>query len=315
MKAVVLREAGSADALQVREVEKPIAADNEVLIKVSAISINPAEYKIRSRKDLFQQIYGGQKDVILGWDVSGTIEEMGTDVTGFAVGDEVFGMINFPLKKGGYAEYVAVNPQAIVRKPAGITHAEAAGATLAALTAYQDLMHHAKIKKGDRVLIHAASGGVGHYAVQIAKNRGAYVIGTSSGANKEMVLNLGADEHIDYNTTAFEEVLRDIDVVLDTLGGEITGRSLKVVKTHGHLLSITGDPISQHDLAEAEKRQVNLRTETVNTSSADLQVIAELLSGGQLKTHVSRTFPLDQIAEAHRLLESGRAVGKIIVII
>jgi NADPH:quinone reductase-like Zn-dependent oxidoreductase len=110
-------------------------------------------------------------------------------------------------------------------------------------------------------------------------------------------------------------VLRDIDVVLDTLGGEITGRSLKVVKTHGHLLSITGDSISQHDLAEAEKRQVNLRTETVNTSSADLQVIAELLSGGQLKTHVSRTFPLDQIAEAHRLLESGRAVGKIIVII
>src|SRR5690554_3086051 len=299
MKAVVLNEVGSVDNLQVREVEKPTAADNEILIKVSAISINPAEYKMRSRNDFFQQIYGEQKDVILGWDVSGTIAEMGKDVTGFAVGDEVFGMVNYPSKSGGYAEYVAVSPQAIVRKPAGITHAEVAGASLAALTAYQDLVHHAKVKKGDRVLIHAASGGVGHFAVQIAKNLGAYVIGTSSGANKEMVLSLGADEHIDYKTTAFDEVLSNIDVVLDTLGGEITGRSLKVIKTHGQLLAITGDPTSQQDLDEANERQVNLRPEIVNSSTADLQAIADLLAGGQLKTHVSRTFPLDQMAEAH----------------
>ena len=194
MKAIILKEAGSADKLEMAELPKPLINDREVLIQTKAISINPVDIKTRTGKSLYSELRSQNPFIILGWDVSGIVIEAGNSVTGFKPGDEVFGMINFPGHGKAYAEYVAAPAEHIALKPATITHEQAAAATLAALTAWQALVTNAKVSKGQKVLIQAASGGVGHYAVQIAKFLGAYVVATSSAANRDFVLSLGADE-------------------------------------------------------------------------------------------------------------------------
>lgn len=309
MKAFILKEPGAPSNLVNSEVPTPSINSDEVLIQVKAISINPADAKTRSG----QGLYGRLKDInplILGWDVSGIVIESNSDL--FKKGDEVFGMINFPGNGKAFAEYVAAPASHLAKKPKNITHNEAAGATLAALTAWQVLVTNAKIKKGDRVLIHAAAGGVGHFAVQIAKHIGAYVIGTSSAENRDFVLSLGADEHIDYKTQAFEKAVKDVDFVLDTIGGENIDRSLDVIVKGGTLISLpTG--LNEAVTEKAKAKNVNGYFILVQSNGEDMQAIANLLEKNIIKSHISKTFSFNQMQEAHIQIESGKTVGKLVV--
>jgi NADPH:quinone reductase-like Zn-dependent oxidoreductase len=248
----------------------------------------------------------------LGWDISGEITEVGADVTGFKPGDEVFAMIAFPQSGKAYAEYVKAKADELALKPAGVSHEEAAAATLAALTAWQAFHTNAPVKPGDRVLIHAASGGVGHYAVQIAKHLGAYVIATSSAANRDFVLGLGADEHIDYKAQPFETATGDIDFVLDTIGGEYIDRSLQVMKKGGTIISIVSG-MNETVTPKANALGINGHNTRVKPNAENMSTIAGLLQKGIIKSHVSKVFPFEQMADAHLQLESGRTVGKVVL--
>lgn len=311
MKAIILKAFGSADQLVLQEIQTPTIKEQEVLIQVKAISINPVDIKTREGKGVSAKIKD-ENPMILGWDISGIVKESKSEA--FKIGDEVFGMVNFPGHGKGYAEFVAAPADQLTLKPAQISHTDAAAATLAALTAWQVLVDHAKIKAGDRVLIHAAAGGVGHYAVQIAKHLGAYVIGTSSAAKKDFVLNLGADEHIDYTKGPLEEFTKDLDFVLDTIGGENIDRSLKVIKKAGTIISIPSG-LREEVTEKAKAMGINGYFTMVQSDGRNMQKIADLLKNGLLKSHVSQTFNFDQMTAAHQSLETGRTQGKIVVLL
>jgi len=310
MQAITLKNFGGVENLQIENIPTPQIADSEVLIEVKAISINPVDAKVRSGKGLAAKLKEFNP-IILGWDVSGIVKATGKNVQNFKNGDEVFGVVNFPGHGKAYAEYVAAPSSHLALKPANITHPEAAAATIAALTAWQAIML-AKVKAGDRVLIHAAAGGVGHYAVQIAKHLGAYVIGTSSDINKEFVLSLGADEHIDYKTQPFEDNLKNIDFVLDTIGGDIIDRSLETMKKGGTLISIPSG-LNEAVVEKSEAKGVNGYRFLVQSSGSDMQQIANLLEKGIIHSHVSQIFSFQEMAEAHLQIETGKTQGKIVV--
>lgn len=313
MKAITLTAAGSTANLNHTTLPLPEIKENEVLVKVSAISINPIDVKARANEGVLSWVFGDERPVILGWDISGKITKTGEQVSDFKIGDEVFGMVNFFGHGKAYAEYVAVPADQLALKPAAISHQEAAAATLAALTAWQVLADQARISKDQRVLIHAASGGVGHYAVQIAKHLGAFVIGTSSAANRDFVLGLGADEHIDYTSERFEEVLSEVDFVLDTIEGETLTRSINIVKPGGTIISIPTGNFLPSDLDKARNNKVNLLGYLVQSSGADMKLLADLLEKGILKSHVSNTFDFKNMDQAHLAVETGKTKGKIVV--
>ncbi len=313
MKAIVLKGFGGVENLVMEDLPVPVINETEVLVQVKAISINPVDVKTRAGKGMAGRLKE-LNPLILGWDISGVVTETGSAVKNFKKGDEVFGMVNFPGHGQAYAEYVAAPLAHIALKPAGISHEAAAASTLAALTAIQALTSKTKIKKGDRVLIHAASGGVGHFAVQIAKYLGAYVIGTSSAENKDFVLNLGANEHIDYKKQPFEQVVSNIDFVLDTIGGENIDRSLEVVKPGGTVVSIPSG-ISETVAEKAKAKGVHGYFFLVQSSGEDMKAIAELLEQRIVKPYVSKVFSFDQMGEAHLQVETGRTKGKTIVTI
>lgn len=313
MKAITLAAAGPAANLNHTTLPIPEIKGNEVLVKVSAISVNPIDVKARANEGVLNWVFGEERPVILGWDISGEITESAEQVSDFKIGDEVFGMVNFFGNGKAYAEYVAVPADQLALKPSVISHQEAAAATLAALTAWQVLVNQAKISKGQRVLIHAASGGVGHYAVQIARHFGAFVIGTSSAANRDFVLSLGADEHIDYTSVRFEEVLSEVDFVLDTMEGETLTRSIDIVKPGGSIISIPTGNFVQSDLDKARDHQVNLSGYLVQSSGTDMKLLADLLEKGIIKSHVSQTFDFKDMDQAHLAVETGKTKGKIVV--
>lgn len=228
MKAIVLEQAGGVENLLFKDVDKPVTKENEVLIEVKSISINPVDFKVRAYEEVIDMICGEERPVILGWDISGTVVAKGINVTKFEIGDKVFGMVNFPGRGNAYAEFVASPEDHLAKIPENVSFEHAAATTLAALTALQVL--ETRVKKDDRILIHAGSGGVGHFAIQIAKNLGAHVITTSSSKNKDFVMSLGADEHIDYRSQKFEDILSDIDFTFDMFNGDILFNSVKVVK-------------------------------------------------------------------------------------
>ncbi|GAB3966893.1 NADP-dependent oxidoreductase [Spirosoma terrae] len=311
MKAVVLTDFGGVENLVTDDVAKPVVADNEVLVQVKAISINPVDVKTRSGKGV-SALFENERPMILGWDVSGVVAESKSPL--FAVGDEVFGMVNFPGIGRAYAEYVAAPASHLALKPASVTHAEAAGASLAALTAWQALVSHANIQPGQRVLIHAAAGGVGHFAVQIAKQLGAYVIGTSSAGNKDLVLSLGADEHIDYKAQELNQATQAIDFVLDTLGDETIDRSLEVMKKGATIISIpSGKNEAVKEKAQA-KGMIGYPIR-VQSNGDDMKKLADHLANGTIKSYVSQTFAFDDIQNAHRQIETGKTQGKIAVLL
>ncbi|MCS3736459.1 NADP-dependent oxidoreductase [Mucilaginibacter dorajii] len=309
MKAIILKEFGGVENFQTIEIPVPVIKADEVLIKLKSISINPVDVKTREGKGMASRIKDPMP-IILGWDISGVITETGADVTGFKAGDEVFSMIEFPKLGKAYAEYVVAKPSELAIKPANISHDEAAAATLAALTAWQALTLHVTIKSGDRVLIQAAAGGVGHYAVQIAKHMGAYVIGTSSAANKDLILSLGADEHIDYHAQSLEQAAKNIDYILDPIGGDNTSLLLNIVKKGGTIISIMGG-LTEPLLQKAAELGINAHNILVYPSGADMETIAGFLTKGIVKSVVYKTFPFDQLADAHLELAKGRTAGKI----
>jgi NADPH:quinone reductase-like Zn-dependent oxidoreductase len=313
MKAIILNEAGGVDNLKYVDLPTPQIKEDEVLIKVNSLSVNPVDYKARANEGTLSFIFGNEKPIILGWDVSGTITEIGKNVSNFKVNDDVFGMINFPGKGNTYAEYVAAPASHITLKPINISHQEAAPATLAALTAWQALVTKGNVKKGDKVLIHGASGGVGHYALQIAKYLGAYVVGTSSAKNKLFVLQNGADKHNDYQNEDFEKMVTDADFVLDTVAGEIIPRSINITRKKGKIVTIASRIIPQEYLDKAKAKEIDLSFILVRSSGSDMKILADLLEKGILKSHVSKIFTFEEMGKAHLQLETGRTVGRIVV--
>ncbi|WP_454059463.1 NADP-dependent oxidoreductase [Elizabethkingia ursingii] len=313
MKAILLNEAGGVENLQQTEIEIPTIKNNEVLVKVASISINPVDVKARRNDGVLSWLFAEKRPAILGWDISGEITEVGKDVKDFKSGDKVFGMVNFFGNGNAYAEYVAAPADHLALIPSGISYQETAATTLAASTAYQALTEIGKVKKGDRVLIHAASGGVGHYAVQIAKHLGAYVIGTSSAKNKDFVLSLGADEHIDYTKESVRDVIKDVDVILDGIAGETLLNSLDVVKENGTIITLPSADIPEEALEKATQRNINLQFFLVDSKKETIQAIADLLEAKVLQPHIHQEYNFSEMGKAHAEVETGRVVGKVIV--
>lgn len=310
MKAILLKEPGNTDQLIISEISIPLIQAEEVLVEVKVLSINPVDIKTRKGKGRYE-ILKAEKPIILGWDISGIVKESKSD--SFKVGDEVFGMVNFPGHGKAYAEYVAAPAAHLSLKPKNITHEEAAGATLAALTAWQAIVK-AGVKKGDRVLIHSAAGGVGHFAVQMAKHLGAYVAGTSSLQNKDFVLSIGADQHIDYMANPFETQVKNIDFVLDTMGGDHIDRSLEIMNPGGTLISIPSG-LNAGVAEKSKAKGINGYATFVQSSGEDMKIIAGLLEKGIVKSHITASYAFDQMAAAHEHIESGRTIGKVVVAI
>lgn len=314
MKAIVLKEFGGIEHFLVKEIPEPRVNNGQVLIRVEAIGINPVDIKTRKGSGQAAQ-YKGAPDMVIGWDVAGVITRVAPDVKDFSVGEEVFGTINFPGQGGAYAEYAVAPAHQLARKPANVSMAEAAAATLATLTAWQALIDLGHVGKGDRVLIHGGAGGVGNYAVQIARDMGCYVVATASASDAGFVKSLGADEVIDYKTQKFEEMTGDIDFILDTVGGENFARSLKVLKPEGTIVVISTPNIEETNKIAKEQHIKNYKPMLMHSDGEDMRHIAEMLANGSLKVHVDKTFPFDKIPEAHNQLENGKVRGKIVALV
>ena len=253
--------------------------------------------------------------MILGWDISGTVVEVGPNVKDFKRKDDVFGMVNFAGQGKAYAEYVAAPANQLAIKPENISHEQAAGATLAALTAWQALLTNGKIKKGDKVLIHAAAGGVGHYAVQIAKYFGAYVVGTASAANRDFIMQLGADEFIDYTSEKFEDKVNDADVVLECIpGNDHLLRSVKAAKKGGRVISIKSSPEKDTENLIKEK-EIYFQRILVRSNGEDMNQIAKLLKEGKIHSLISHRYDFKELPKAHQQIETGKTRGKIVVVL
>jgi len=295
-----------------KEVPVPPIQNGEVLVAVKALSVNPIDFKVKDAAGLLEMLCGGSYPITLGWDIAGDVVAVGKDVTQLSVGDKVFGMVNFPGRGNAYAEQVAAPADQLALMPEGASYETCAAATLAALTALQAL-DKGGVTSGSKVLIHAASGGVGHFAVQMAKQRGAHVAATSSAKNKAFVVDtLGADEHIDYRQQAFEDVVSEMDFVLDPLGGDNLDKCISVTKRGGCVVSLPGPP-AEATLERAKEAGVDAGFLLVKSSGDDMRSVSELLASGALKPHVARTFAFADLPAALTELAGGRSVGKVIV--
>jgi NADPH:quinone reductase-like Zn-dependent oxidoreductase len=306
MKAMVIYKYGGPEELKYEDMPEPVMNPDDVLIRVYSTSVNPIDWKVRQgmRKEGTQRSF----PLILGWDVSGVIEKTGSGVSNFKVGDEVYARPD-TSRNGTYAEYVAVRASEIFYKPKTIDHPMAAAVPLAGLTAWQGLFDHGKLQAGQRVLIHGAAGGVGTYAVQLAKWKQAFVIGTASGKNVSFLKDLGANEVIDYHKAHFEENLKEIDLVFDTIGGETQANSLKVLKPGGILVSTVGI----RDMEALKTRGLHGEQYMALSLPAQLKQMAELIDAGKLKPVIAEVLPLKDAAKAHRLSEEGHTRGKIVL--
>ncbi|MEE1670855.1 NADP-dependent oxidoreductase [Streptomyces sp. NPDC003631] len=308
MRAVSQDVLGGPEVLKVVEVERPAPRTNEVLIRVRAAGLNPTDWKHRATGGFL-----GKPPFVLGWDVSGVVEETGIGVATFKPGDEVFGLLSYPFGHGSHAEYVSAPARAFTHKPSSIDHVQAGALPLVSLTAWQALVETAGLQRGQKVLIHAAAGGVGHVAVQIAKARGAHVIGTASAGKHDFVRGLGADELIDYHDTDFAEAVRDVDVVLDTVGGDYVQRSLRTLRKGGILVTIL--PRGSKELAgQAEALGVRATEMLVDADRHGMRTVAELVEAGKLRATIAGTFPLAEAAKAHELGDTGRTTGKLVLL-
>ncbi|MEV8093627.1 NADP-dependent oxidoreductase [Kitasatospora sp. NPDC085879] len=308
MRAITQKSFGTPDVRVPTETDRPVPLAGDVLVRVHAASVNPVDAHVRAGALPLL----GEPPFVLGWDVSGVVEEVVPGVTRFEVGDEVFGMPLFPRPAGAYAEYVAAPSRHFVRKPAGLDHVRAAALPLAGLTAWQALVDTAGLREGQRVLVHGAGGGVGHLAVQIAKARGAEVLATASAAKHDFVRSLGADHVIDYAAGDFAAGLSGIDVVLDGIGGGYGQRSLPMLAEDGLLITLVerGSAELTAAAAAAGRRFTGL---TVEPDHVGLAALAELADQGRLRPHVQHVLPLEEAARAHELIESRGTRGKIVL--
>ena len=307
MRAISQDEFGGPDVLREVAIERPVPGPSEVLVRVHAAGMSPTDWKHRQGPGMI-----GPLPRVLGWDVSGVVEAVGFGVVLHRVGDEVFGMLPYPHGHGAFAEYVTSPARALVGKPAELDHVQAAAVPLAALTAYQALVDTADVQPGQRVLIHAAAGGVGHFAVQIAKALGATVIGTASAAKHDLLRELGADQLIDYRTEDFEQVAGAVDVVVELVGGDYVARSLRTLRRGGVLVSLALS--NSESLAdEAAARGVAHRMMLVEADQAGMRAVADLVRAGALRPVIEASFPLEQAAKAHALGDTGRVTGKVVL--
>jgi NADPH:quinone reductase-like Zn-dependent oxidoreductase len=310
MKAITQQSFGGPEVLVVSEVDRPVPLPTEILVRVHAAGVNPVDWKTRTGSGMAGVL--GEPPFILGWDVSGVVEEVGFGVTTVRPGDEVYGMPWFPRAASAYAEYVTAPSRHFARKPASLTHVEAAALPLAVLTAWQALVDTAHVEAGQRVLVHAAGGGVGHLAVQIAKAKGAYVIGTASEGKHEFLRSIGADEVVDYTTTRFEDVVSDVDVVIDLVGGDNAVRSIGVLRPGGILVAVPSG--LQEGVAEAaEQAGVRSTPFLVEPDAAALAEITALVDAGKIRVEIEAVLPLAEAGKAHELGEAGRTKGKIVL--
>jgi NADPH:quinone reductase-like Zn-dependent oxidoreductase len=305
MKAVQINGFGDRSVLELNDIDIPTPLENEVLIKVKSASVNPVDWKIR--EGYLQPMLNHTLPLTLGWDVSGEVVAAGDQVTHLKVGDAVYSRPDI-AKNGSYAQYMTAVADEVALKPSSLSWQEAAGVPLAALTAWQSLYEITNIQAGERVLIHAGSGAVGQFAIQLAKLRGAYVYTTTSSKNTQLVLGLGADQAIDYHQEDFSE-LKNIDVVFDTVGGETQANSWKTLKKGGRLVSITDNP----DAAIAAEHEVSAFFCFVQPNREQLDQLSLLANDGKLTVNIDSEFPLADIAKAHERSETGRAQGKIII--
>jgi NADPH:quinone reductase-like Zn-dependent oxidoreductase len=305
MEAVRVHRFGGVESLRVESLPVPTPSAAEVLVRVRAAGVNPYDWMTRE---------GSGADVSLpwtpGWDFSGTVDTVGSDVRAFDVGAEVFGML--ADQRGTYAEYVAVPAANLVPKPETATHVEAAGVPMVALTAWQALFEAGRLRPNQRVLIHAAAGGVGHVAVQLANWVGAETVGTASGANRAYLDTLGLDEFVNYREQPFEEVVDPVDLVVDAVGGETFVRSLEVLAPDGHVVTLPR-PLTDAESELLTERGVNGSHPVVQWRPEQLRSAARLLDDGRLDVRVDSVFPLDDVVSAHERSESGHARGKVIL--
>ncbi|MEZ9746074.1 NADP-dependent oxidoreductase [Vibrio splendidus] len=307
MKAVYLEEYGSAQNLTFGDIARPTITPNQVLIKVQGAGVNPVDWMVREG---FLQASGQHEmPLIVGWDAAGQVIEKGNNVSNLKLGEQVY--VYAPIsEQGAYAEYLAVDSDLVARAPKSLDIVTAAAVPLAATTAWQALVEGCQLKAGQRVLIHNASGGVGSFAVQIAKALGAYVIGTASSSNKAYLMALGVDQFIDYQTQRFEDLVDELDAVLVAVGGDgIAERSLEVVRKGGNVVSLLDDIESALPL----QLGVNFQRWWVSPNARDLQRIAALIDDGVIKVNIDKVLPLSKAAQAHELSQSKRARGKIVL--
>ncbi|HEY5370527.1 MAG TPA: NADP-dependent oxidoreductase [Hanamia sp.] len=306
MKAIRIHEFGGPEVLKYEEAPRPVIAADEVLIKVYASGVNPVDYKMR--EGLAESLFPIDLPFIPGWDVSGEIEEVGSDILTFKKGNEVYGRPDV-TRNGTYAEYVAVKADQINFKPQSIDHDKAAAVPLAGLTAWQSLFTYGKLEEGQKVLIHAASGGVGSFAVQLAKWKGARVIGTASEENIDFLFDLGADGAIDYKNEKFEDKITGVDLVLDLMGGDTQKRSLKVIKKGGRLITIVQPQYQE----EAKARGIHMEAFLTKSLPEELQQLTNLIDSGKIKPIVTQKFALKDAAEAQIEIAKGHTRGKIVL--
>lgn len=306
MKAVRIHEYGNGDVLSYEDTPLPTMSSDDVLIRVVATSVNPVDWKIR--EGYLKDMIPYQLPITLGWDVSGVIEAVGDNATRFKIGDAVFSRPDIS-RNGTYAEYITVREDEVAHKPKTISHCEAASIPLAGITAWEALVTTAQLSANQKVLIHAGSGGVGSLAIQLAKSRGAYVVATTSKKNRALVQSLGADEVIDYQAQAFEDLVKDVDVVFDTIGGEVQESSWSVLKPGGILVSITSPPSDER----AKTLGVRCAFVFIQPNADILAQLAELVDIGSIRPIVGAEFALKDIAKAHAFSQTGRAIGKIVI--
>jgi len=308
LKAIVIEQYGGKDVLQEKEVETPKVSDNQVLIEMHATSINPIDWKVR--EGYLKDMLPFEFPIILGWDAAGTVKETGANANKFRIGERVF-VRPETTRFGCYAEYIVTEEDLVARIPDNISFEEAASIPLAGMTAWQSLFDAARLEKGEKVLIHAGAGGVGSLAIQIAKQKGAYVATTASSQNHSILKELGADECIDYRTLNFEDILSDYDVVFDTMGGEIQSKSFKVLKKGGRLISIVQPPNEE----EASSYGTKAFFVWLKPNGEQLGQLAEMMKNGELKPLVGHLFDFSEtgLQEAHGLSESHHAKGKIVI--
>jgi len=306
MKAVRIHQYGGREVLSLDEIPVPDIAPDEVLVRVVAASINPVDWKVRA--GYLAQMIPHQLPLTLGWDVSGVVVASGSEFTQWQAGDAVYSRPDL-ARNGTYAEFVAIRANECARKPRTISHVEAASLPLAGITAWEAMMDTARVRAGQRVLVHAGSGGVGSLAIQLVKAAGATVIATASGRNRALVESLGVDQFVDYTTTKAADAVEPVDAVFDTIGGEVQEASWSLLKPGGIQVSIINPP----DEAKAAAIGVRAGFVFIGPNAPVLDKLAAMVDGGSLRPIVGAEFALEDIAAAHALSESGRAVGKIVL--
>jgi NADPH:quinone reductase-like Zn-dependent oxidoreductase len=305
MKAVQINEYGSRLNLRAVEIAKPGFGANQLLIRIKASSVNPIDIKIRA--GMMAEAMPKTFPLILGWEGAGIVEQVGADASRFSKGDEVYFMPNFG-QGGTYAAYVAVNENEVARKPATLSYLQSSAIPMVAGAAYASIIKDADLQAGQKILIHGAAGAVGSYAVQLAKQRGAYVIGTAAGEGLDLLRSLGVDEVIDYTSTDFTTIGKDLDVVLDLVGGETLSKSFSILKKGGLLLSTVMPPSA----AQAKEAGVRIHMVFTQPDAVMLADIARLIDSGKLKTREPVVMSLDEAQQAHEMIENRTAKGKLV---